>query len=64
MTKDATQIGPSAQSPDRGAPAVAALRQATKRFPGIVALDRVSLEFMPARFTYCWERTARANPRW
>jgi general nucleoside transport system ATP-binding protein len=45
MTKDATQIGPSAQSPDSGASAVAALRQVTKRFPGIVALDHVSLEF-------------------
>jgi simple sugar transport system ATP-binding protein len=45
MTRDATQIGPSAQSPDSGASAVAALCQVTKRFPGIVALDRVSLEF-------------------
>ena len=45
MTKDATQIEPSAQSPDGGAYAVAALRQVTKRFPGIVALGRVSLEF-------------------
>jgi general nucleoside transport system ATP-binding protein len=45
MINDATQAGQSAEPP-RGAPiAVAALRQVTKRFPGIVALDRVSLEF-------------------
>jgi len=45
MINDATQAGQSAEAP-RGAPiAVAALRQVTKRFPGIVALDRVSLEF-------------------
>jgi len=42
MTKDATQ---AAQSPGTGAFAVAALRQVTKRFPGIVALNDVSLEF-------------------
>jgi len=45
MINDATQANQSAE-PSRGAPiAVAALRQVTKRFPGIVALDRVSLEF-------------------
>jgi simple sugar transport system ATP-binding protein len=45
MINDATQAGQSTEAP-RGAPiAVAALRQVTKRFPGIVALDRVSLEF-------------------
>src|SRR6202167_4436157 len=42
---NATQTGQSAEAP-RGVPIpVAALRQVTKRFPGIVALDRVSLEF-------------------
>src|SRR5580704_11114219 len=45
MVNEAMQAGQSAEAP-RGAPiAVAALRQVTKRFPGIVALDRVSLEF-------------------
>jgi ABC-type uncharacterized transport system ATPase subunit len=44
MIKDATQAGQSADSPGSGQ-AVAALRHVTKRFPGIVALDRVSLEF-------------------
>ena len=45
MINDATQAGHSAEA-SRGAPiAVAALRQVTKRFPGVVALDRVSLEF-------------------
>jgi ABC-type uncharacterized transport system ATPase subunit len=45
MINDATQAGQLAKPP-QGAPiAVAALRQVTKRFPGIVALDRVSLEF-------------------
>src|ERR1700736_2117618 len=47
MIKDATQAGQSADSPGSGQPAVAALRHVTKRFPGIVALDRVSLEFRP-----------------
>jgi simple sugar transport system ATP-binding protein len=42
MIKDATQ---AAQSPGTGTFAVAALRRVTKRFPGIVALDAVSLEF-------------------
>jgi general nucleoside transport system ATP-binding protein len=42
MTKDATQ---AAQSPGTGAVAVAALCRVTKRFPGIVALNGVSLEF-------------------
>jgi general nucleoside transport system ATP-binding protein len=45
MTKDATQIGPSAQSPGSGTRTTAALRRVTKRYPGIVALDHVSLEF-------------------
>ena len=45
MINEATQAGQSADAP-RGAPiAVASLRQVTKRFPGIVALDRVSLDF-------------------
>jgi len=47
MIKDATQADQSADSPRSGQTAVAALRQVTKRFPGIVALDRVSLEFRP-----------------
>lgn len=45
MINDATQAGQSAEAPPGAASAVAALRQVTKRFPGIVALDRVSLEF-------------------
>jgi ABC-type uncharacterized transport system ATPase subunit len=45
MTKDAMQTGPSAQSPGISNTAVAALRHVTKRFPGIVALNDVSLEF-------------------
>jgi ABC-type uncharacterized transport system ATPase subunit len=47
MINDATQAGQSADSPGSGQRAVAALRRVTKRFPGIVALDRVSLEFHP-----------------
>src|SRR5580658_10029700 len=39
------QAGQSADSPGSPQVAVAALRQVTKRFPGIVALDQVSLEF-------------------
>ncbi|HMD75431.1 MAG TPA: ATP-binding cassette domain-containing protein [Steroidobacteraceae bacterium] len=45
MINDATQAGQSAEAPRGGPIAVASLRQVTKRFPGIVALDRVSLEF-------------------
>lgn len=45
MINDATQASQSAVSPGSGQYAVAALRGVTKRFPGIVALDRVSLEF-------------------
>jgi general nucleoside transport system ATP-binding protein len=47
MIYDATQAGQSAESPGSGQVAVAALRGVTKRFPGIVALNRVSLEFRP-----------------
>jgi simple sugar transport system ATP-binding protein len=47
MIKDATQASLSAEPPRSGSGAVAALRQVTKRFPGIVALNRVSLEFHP-----------------
>jgi general nucleoside transport system ATP-binding protein len=39
------QRGQSADSPGSPQVAVAALRSVTKRFPGIVALDQVSLEF-------------------
>src|SRR5580692_10860589 len=39
------QASQSADSPGLGPAAVAALRQVTKRYPGIVALDRVSLDF-------------------
>src|ERR1700722_1267774 len=41
------QASQSADSPGLGPGAVAALRHITKRFPGITALDRVSLEFRP-----------------
>src|SRR6202790_5675811 len=47
MIKDATQAGQSADSPASDPRAVVALRHVTKRFPGIVALDRVSLDFHP-----------------
>jgi simple sugar transport system ATP-binding protein len=47
MIEDATLRGQSAEPPRSGRGAVAALRGVTKRFPGIVALDRVSLEFHP-----------------
>ena len=47
MIKDAMQASLSAEPPRSGSGAVAALRHVTKRFPGIVALDRVSLEFHP-----------------
>jgi general nucleoside transport system ATP-binding protein len=45
MINDATQASQSADSPGSSQGPVAALRGVTKRFPGIVALDRVSLEF-------------------
>jgi general nucleoside transport system ATP-binding protein len=45
MINDATQAGQSGEPPPGAPIAVAALRQVTKRFPGVVALDRVSLEF-------------------
>jgi simple sugar transport system ATP-binding protein len=41
------QTGQTADSAGSGRVAVAALRQVTKRFPGIVALNAVSLEFHP-----------------
>ena len=41
------QRGQTADSAGSGRVAVAALRQVTKRFPGIVALNAVSLEFHP-----------------
>ena len=45
MTIEATQAGRPTDSPASDPLAVVALRQVTKRFPGIVALDRVSLDF-------------------
>jgi len=45
MINDATQTGQSAEAPRDAPIAVAALRQVTKRFPGVVALNRVSLDF-------------------
>jgi general nucleoside transport system ATP-binding protein len=47
MITKVTQAGQSADSPRSGAVAVAALRGVTKRFPGIVALNSVSLDFHP-----------------
>jgi simple sugar transport system ATP-binding protein len=47
MTIGATQAGRPADSPASDRLAVVALRDVTKRFPGIVALDRVSLDFHP-----------------
>ena len=47
MTTEVMQAPPPADSPRPAAVAVAALRRVTKRFPGIVALDAVSLEFHP-----------------
>jgi ABC-type uncharacterized transport system ATPase subunit len=47
MITEVTQAGQSADSPRTGAVAVASLRAVTKRFPGIVALNSVSLDFHP-----------------
>jgi general nucleoside transport system ATP-binding protein len=47
MINDVTKAAQSADSPGSDQAAVAALRQVTKRFPGIVALDCVSLVFHP-----------------
>src|SRR5580704_5085752 len=47
MTIGAVQAGRPTDSPASHPRAVAALRHVTKRFPGIVALDSVSLEFHP-----------------
>jgi len=41
------QAGQTADAAASGRVAVAALRRVTKRFPGVVALDAVSLEFHP-----------------
>ena len=35
----------------------------TKRFPGIIANDNITLQLKRARSTPCWAKTARANPR-
>ncbi len=45
MMNDPTQSGQSADMRAGAPKAVAALRAVTKRFPGVVALNRVSLEF-------------------
>jgi simple sugar transport system ATP-binding protein len=45
MITDVTPRGPSEESPRSGAAAVAALRRVTKRYPAVVALEDVSLEF-------------------
>ena len=47
MTIGAMQAGRPADSPAPDRLAAVALRHVTKRFPGIVALDRVSLDFHP-----------------
>jgi simple sugar transport system ATP-binding protein len=47
MTSGAMQAGSPTDSPASDPRAVVALRHITKRFPGIVALDRVSLDFHP-----------------
>src|SRR6202171_5545868 len=47
MTIGATQAGGPADSPAPARVSVVALRHVTKRFPGIVAVDRVSLDFHP-----------------
>src|ERR1700722_19391656 len=47
MTIGAVQAGRPTDSPASHPRAVVALRHVTKRFPGIVALDRVSLDFHP-----------------
>jgi ABC-type uncharacterized transport system ATPase subunit len=47
MTIGAMQAGSPTDSPASHSLAVVALRHVTKRFPGIVALDRVSLDFHP-----------------
>jgi simple sugar transport system ATP-binding protein len=47
MTIGAMQAGRPTDSPASDPRAVVALRHVTKRFPGIVALDRVSLDFHP-----------------
>src|ERR1700722_3270105 len=47
MIKDAMQASLSAEPPRSGSGAIAALRHVTKRFPEVVALNRVSLEFHP-----------------
>lgn len=38
------------------------MRHITKRFPGIVANDDVSIQIKKARSTRFWERTAPENP--
>lgn len=40
---------------------VVELKQITKRFPGIVANDSISLTLEKGRFMRCWARTGQAN---
>lgn len=34
----------------------------TKRFPGIVANDNITLQLKKVRSTHSWEKTAQENP--
>ena len=43
--------------------AIIEMRHITKRFPGVVANDDVSLTVNRARSSRCWAKMARANPR-
>ena len=45
----------------RGSAPVAAVRKITKRFPGVLANDDISLEFRAGEIHVCWARTAPAN---
>ena len=35
----------------------------TKRFPGIIANDNITLQLKKEKFTRCWEENEQENPR-
>lgn len=51
------------QTPDESTPYAIEMLHITKRFPGIIANDDITLSCGTAKSTRCWGRTARANRR-
>ena len=51
------------QTPDESTPYAIEMLHITKRFPGIIANDDITLQLRHGESTRCWVRTARANRR-